>query len=149
MEFEKTLHKEDIKQYFSCFCGACKWVLLKPFDKTEQHQNPVPCNCEVSRKEGRGERRREEKDGEAEGGRRRRRKGKEEYFSCFCGACKWVLLKPFEQISGRGSGKGGGRKRKEKEEGGGRRRKEEEGRRRRKEEGRRRGRSGDIFSPCS
>jgi len=48
LEWEKTLHKEDIKQYFQCLCGACRWILLKPFDKTEQHQNPIPCNCELT-----------------------------------------------------------------------------------------------------
>lgn len=47
MEWEKMLHKDDVKQYFQCMCGACHWILLKPFDKTEQHQNPIPCNCEV------------------------------------------------------------------------------------------------------
>jgi len=39
-------HK-DIKQHFSCICGANKWILLEPLDQTE-HQNPVPCCCKVS-----------------------------------------------------------------------------------------------------
>jgi len=40
----------DIKQYFSCFCGANKYILLEPLDQTE-HQNPVPCCCRTTSSE--------------------------------------------------------------------------------------------------
>jgi len=44
MNWGNKMTQGDQKEHFRCICGKCKWVLLRPFDKTE-HQNPVPCNC--------------------------------------------------------------------------------------------------------